>query len=127
MPSVYTFSAGGFLTTTSISDSCPPWAQTLIANLRDLEIQLGTIPENLSWTTRDISEVATRIFKSEENAIHLEETMSEQLFRKIASDLSEADFTPDEIARFINARVGYKGGPPYCSAAEVLEAILTVK
>jgi hypothetical protein len=102
----------------STVDQCPAWAHSLIVQLKELEIRLGNIPESLTWQTGDLDTLAARV-QGETDLLDTEHDMSETLFRKIVHQLAREDFEPEEIATFINSRVGYKGGPPYCNAAEV--------
>ena len=103
-------------------DSCPAWATALIGKLREIEIRLGNIPESLSWQTDDLDRLAARSAGNDDDTLFDEEA-TEILFRKIVRDLAADDFASEEIVMFINSRIGYQGGPPYCSVIEVNDAL----
>lgn len=99
-------------------DQCPSWACSLIEQLLSLEMQLGNIPPAADWSEEMVENLQKRL--SEAPAVSEEST--QVLFQQISQSLKKAGFGSKDIAGFINARIGYVGGPPYCSAAEVDEA-----
>jgi len=107
-----------------IADGCPPWAVELILKIRELEIQLGNIPAGKAWQTlENLEKLQERVFGDDEEAQRLDEETVERIFRKVAIGLMEEGFTSEKIAGFVNARVGYDGGPPYCSSSEVRDVL----
>lgn len=106
----------------SPKDRCPDWADKIIKALRDLEVKLGHIPDHPQWQTREFEQLQTRLMTEYDADLVAEESLTEELFKKVARGLKSENFTSQEIAQFINSRIGYKGGPPYCSASEVEEA-----
>ncbi len=108
-------------TKTPLKDGCPIWAEDLIAKLREVEILLGHIPESLAWKSQHLSDVAKRAFAKEDAVF--DEQKVEFLYKRIARGLTQETFTAQQIAAFINARIGFEGAPPYTSASEVEEAL----
>ncbi len=105
----------------SLKDGCPEWAQDLIVKLREVEILLGNIPNSLAWQSKHIAEVAKRAFAKEEAVF--DEQKVEFIYKRIVRGLIQEKFSPAQICAFINARVGYQGGPPYTNEAEVREVM----
>lgn len=98
-------------------DDCPPWALDLIMKLRELEIHLGNIPKALAWSSEHLNAVNQRVFRSEEASVDADKT--EFIYRRIVMGLMQESFSAQEIAGFINLRIGYTGAPPYTSPEEV--------
>ncbi len=108
----------------TMKDRCPDWAHTLILFMRDMEIKLGHIPDSPDWqTAEDLDELHARVFSQDIEDTFIDDAMLERVFSKIVQNLSGEDFSVQEIVAFINARIGYKGGPPYCNEDEVEYAL----
>lgn len=104
-----------------IDANCPDWAITMIDQLRQIEIFLGHIPKAIEWQSELLKDINKKIFAEQHGSIS--EDHSELLFGRISRGLHKEGFSTEEIATYINARIGYKGGPKYCSPAEVLESL----
>ena len=104
-----------------VDDKCPDWAITVIDQLRQVEIILGNVPKAIEWQSDLLKDVNKKIFA--EQAGPISDEHSELLFSRVARGLVKEGFSPDEISVFINARIGYKGGPQYCNADEVKDAL----
>lgn len=105
----------------NVDDSCPDWAITLIDQLRQVEIILGNIPKAIEWQSSMLKDVNKRIDAEQSGPIT--EEHSELLFGRITRGLIKEGFSATDIATFINARIGYKGGPKYCSEVEINETL----
>jgi len=105
----------------AIKDGCPEWAEDLILKLREVEILLGNIPDSLSWKSEHLSKVSERAFAKEEAVF--DDKKAEFIYRRIVRGLDDEGFEPEQIAAMINARVGYKEGPPYTNSQEVQDAM----
>lgn len=104
----------------NIKDRCPTWAVALIARIRDIEIEAGNInPPGGDWAQRRLEEIQERAYVEHEG-----KDDAEELFVELSRRLSSEGFSPAEIAGFVNARILSGGRLPYCSAAEVSEALL---
>ncbi len=104
------------------SDSCPTWAAEMIMQLRQVEIYLGNIPKELAWKSEHINEVSGRVFTRNQQVF--DDHKAELIYKRIVDGLIRDGFSCQEITNFINARIGYTGGPAYTSADEV-QAIVT--
>jgi hypothetical protein len=104
-----------------IKDGCPPWAEDLLAKLREVEVILGNIPDSLAWKSEHLSKVSERAFAKDEAVF--DDKKAEFIYRRIVRGLADENFATDKIASIINARVGYKDGPPYTNEQEVREAL----
>ncbi|MEZ4743005.1 MAG: hypothetical protein R3B45_11245 [Bdellovibrionota bacterium] len=102
-------------------DDCPEWAEEEIVKLQLMEIALGNIPSTAEWQSQHLAEVQKKVF-SDISAPNTNEDIDRH-FNKIARKLSIDGFDASKITNFINNRVGYKGGPKYCTVDEVLEAV----
>lgn len=107
--------------TRPVDDLCPDWAITMIDQLRQIEIHLGNIPKALEWESSHLKDVTKKVFAEDQGVIT--EHHSEVLFGKIVSGLSREGFSAAEIEVFMNARIGYKGAPVYCSVEEINEVL----
>lgn len=105
-------------------DVCPAWASEAIEQLRQIEIYLGNIPSQQAWQSQHLDHVSKRTFSKGEQIF--DEEKAEFVFKKIVRGLHHDGFSTRKIVEFINARVGYQGGPPYCNEAEV-EAVVQHK
>ena len=104
-------------------DGCPDWAQRLIMNMREIEVHLGNIPDSDTWLTDDMDRLYGRAFRGELEASDMDSDKVDALFRRVTWGLAREGYDPEDIVTFVNTRIGYKGGPPYCNAREVEEAI----
>lgn len=104
-----------------IDDKCPKWADEMIVNLFQIEQYLGNIPSNEGWRSNYVEEIQVKA--SNEKKSGFKESDAEMVFGRIVKGLVDEQFNPEEILQFINARVGYEGGPKYCTLEEVKEAI----
>ncbi len=109
------------------TDSCPSWANEMILQLRALEVKLNNIPDSPNWSNFESIEALYKKINERDqhlnNEIFLDEGMTEKMFATISKKLSAEGFSVEDIVSFINKRIGYKGGPAYCNAAEVIESI----
>lgn len=102
-------------------DKCPEWAEDLIAKLREVEIILGNIPDSLAWKSEHLAKISERAFAKDEAVF--DDKKAEFIYKRIVRGLHDENFSADSITKIINARIGYKGGPPYTSESEVREAL----
>ncbi len=106
---------------TEVARPLPAWAQRALAEIRNLEILAGHIPSHDDWQTRDLGQVLAQM--SEWSDQQDDPKTVDALFSKLVKRLHQEDFSVAEMVSTVNANIGYKGGPPYCNAAEVLEAL----
>lgn len=109
----------------AIADGCPDWAIDLIRKIYLLEIESGAIknPESTQWTTTTQDQLLKLAGDMEQSlGVDLEQETA-TLFERVARGLSSEDFTPDEIANMINARIPTGCNLKYCSPSEVLAAL----
>jgi hypothetical protein len=104
-----------------LKDGCPEWAEDLLAKLREVEILLGHIPDSLTWKSEHLTKVNQRAFAKEEAVF--DDKKAEFIYLRVVRGLGDEKFTVEQIAKFINARIGYKDGPPYTNEQEVKEAL----
>lgn len=91
-----------------------------IALLKKLEMDLGVLPPE-DWT---LTELQKRVFSQDFESRQQNITdRTEDLFAEICEDLDDHGFSAEQIAAAINAELKYEGGPRYCSAEEVKEAL----
>lgn len=102
---------------TLINDQCPPWAEEMIEQLRQIEIFLGHIPKSLAWESSHLDDVVKRAFHKSEAVF--DEQKSELVFQRITKGLLKENYTKEQIAAFINRRIGYTGGPKYCDPNDI--------
>lgn len=107
--------------TPKIQDQCPDWADSKIMNLRQVEIFLGNIPKTANWKSDHLNKISGEEVRS--NYPGLSDATADMLFSQISRQLSSEGYSHDQIATFVNSRISYEGGPSYCSAKEVSEAI----
>ena len=105
----------------NVDDACPDWAVTIIDQLRQVEIILGNVPKAIEWQSSMLKDVNKKIFA--EQAGPISEEHAELLFGRVARGLVKEGFSKEDICTFINARIGYKGGPKYCDESEVQDAL----
>jgi hypothetical protein len=103
------------------TDGCPLWAQEMIDQLRQIEIYLGNIPKSLSWESAPLELIAKRSFHKDQATFT--EEKAHLVFCKIVKRLVQEGASHKEIADWINARIGYKGGPKYCDDNDIMEAL----
>ena len=99
---------------------CPGWAQDMIQQLLQLEVFLGNIPEVLKWKSESVEKLSESVFG---DGTQIKEEHTEMVFAKICQGLKKDGFEAEQIAEIINCRIGYKGGPKYCNAKEVLSTL----
>ncbi|MBP9707908.1 MAG: hypothetical protein KBD78_09695 [Oligoflexales bacterium] len=105
---------------------CPDWAQEQLLKLRAIEINLGNIPDQQDFIAKDMRQLMNSLLQHDD--VHAADSdFADLLFAKVAFALASDGYSHEQIANFVNARVGYKGGPPYCNVAEVAEAIQNYK
>ena len=107
-----------------IKDHCPAWAEDLNSKLREVEVILGNIPNSLAWKSEHLKKVSERTFAKEEAVF--DDKKAEFIYKRIVRGLHDEHFTETQIAQMINARIGYKDGPPYTNEQEVCEALGSV-
>ena len=105
----------------NVDDKCPDWAITMIDQLRQVEIILGHVPKAIEWQSQMLKDVNKKILA--EQAGPISDEHSELLFGRVSRGLIKEGFTAAEICTFMNARIGYKGGPKYCDESEVQDAL----
>ena len=101
---------------------CPEWAQVMIDQLLQVEIYLGNVSKGLEWSSERLESVLRKVYSEEKGAIT--EDVAELLFSRIVRGLRTEGVSDEKIAEFMNARIGYKGGPKYCDASDV-KAVLS--
>lgn len=104
-----------------IEDNCPKWAEEMIDLLRKMEISLGNIPASENWRSQHVKDVQASVVDGEGSVFT--ESQTEQLFEKITQGLFEEKFSIEDIAKFLNIRITYEGGPQYCSLKEVEDSV----
>lgn len=109
----------------AILDGCPDWAVELIRKIYLLEVEAGAIknPKSEAWTTTTQDELLKLAGQMDASLGADLEQETAALFERVARGLSSEDFTPDEIAAMINARIPTGCNLKYCSASEVLAAL----
>jgi hypothetical protein len=65
--------------------------------------------------------VSERAFAKEEAVF--DDKKAEFIYKRIVRGLADEKFPAETIVKMINARIGFKDGPPYTNEEEVLEAI----
>jgi hypothetical protein len=103
---------------TLVSDGCPEWAQVMIDQLLQVEIFLGNIPKVLEWSSERVDAIQRKVYADEKGAIT--EEVAELLFGRIVKGLTMEGFSEERIIQFVNARIGYKGGPKYCGPDDIV-------
>lgn len=98
----------------------PTSIQDKILLLKKLETDLGNLPPE----TFTVNELSKRAFDTNfsQTAAQME-AHTERLFGTICEEMHTLGFSNEEIAAAVNAQLKYDGGPKYCSAAEVAEAL----
>ena len=104
-----------------IDDHCPKWADKMLINLFEMERFLGNIPSTEGWKSNYVEEVQAKADSVKISGF--KEADSEFVFSRVVNGLVDENFPPEEIMQFINSRIGYEGGPKYCTLEEVKEAI----
>jgi hypothetical protein len=94
----------------------------MIDQLLQVEIYLGNVSKGLEWSSERLESVLRKVYAEEKGAIT--EDVAEILFARIVKGLRMEGVSDDLIAEYMNARIGYKGGPKYCDASDV-KAILS--
>ena len=102
------------------SDGCPAWAEEMIDQLRQVEVFLGNVPKALAWQSDHVNQVLSKTFLEESV---LDNDKADLIFHRITRRLHAESYSQEAIVGFFNSRIGYKGGPKYCSTDEV-EAVL---
>ena len=100
-------------------DKCPDWAQSLIEKMLAIEIPLGNIPDQ----NVDIDAVYRRVFGNDQDIAQFDRDHVDQMFSRLVRGLDQDGFSSEDIVTFINGRIGYPGGPPYCNQDEVKAAL----
>jgi hypothetical protein len=98
-------------------DGCPVFVERMIDQLREVEIILGNVPKALEWRSEHVAAISKSVI--EEVTTTFTNHHTEIMFDRIVHRLRQDGFAADAIMGFINARIGYKGGPQYCSLEEV--------
>lgn len=104
-----------------LSDNCPKWADEMLRNLLEIEQYLGNIPSLEGWKSNYLEELQLKAIDEKNSGF--KEGDAEIIFTRVVKGLHNENFSVDEILAFINARVGYKDGPKYCTLLEVKEAL----
>lgn len=99
-------------------DGCPAWASLLIDQIAALEIRLGNIRPSTDWKDVNLQDLYERLG---DGAGSFDEQVVDDVFKRIARDLTHEGRSPAEIAAFVNVRIP-SGKLPYCNAEEVVEA-----
>jgi hypothetical protein len=96
---------------------CPPWALEKIEQLRQVEIYLGNIPAVLAWKSSHLEDLASKAWAPRQQV--LSDEVSELLFAQVVNGLRQEGYELGSILSFLNERIGYEGGPPYCDLGDV--------
>ena len=98
----------------------PAAIQTKIELLKQIETDLGLLPpDNLS-----VNDLHKRTMDPQYRETRsVLQAKTEVLFAEICEDMDERGFSSGDIAAAVNAVLKYEGGPRYCSAEEVEEAL----
>ena len=105
-----------------LGDRCPEWAAEMIDQLRQVEILLGNLPKvGATWQSDFAAKLIQRSVLATDEVF--DEAKADLVFNRIVNKLSDEDYTVTEIVGFINLRLAYEQGPPYCDADEVIEAL----
>ena len=102
------------------NDKCPEWADKLIMHLRDIEVKLGNIPDSPDWqTVKSVEDLQARTFPTLQEDEFLDNGIADRLFERIVMKLADEEHTVEDIVSYVNNRLCYKNGPPYCNKEEV--------
>ncbi len=107
---------------TEINGKIPAGVEEWIVQLRDVEVALGNIPKPQAWESKLLDAFVQESMGGERP---LSDAVADHLFLRISTALDRAGFSATQTADLINATVLYKGGPKYCDASEVTEALET--
>ncbi len=113
----------------TLNDGCPSWASEMISTITVLEVEAGTIKnptEQTStngWSTAQLDDLAKVAGRMDDQGRQELADEVETLFGKVSRGLTAEGHNPDAIAAMINARVPTGCRLPYCSAAEVRDAL----
>jgi phage terminase Nu1 subunit (DNA packaging protein) len=107
----------------AILNSLPKTVLENLFRLKEIETALGHLPaEELN-----LKEVSARVelaaSKAQSGKYSMMEKQTELVFGDICDELHSLGKSFEEIANVINAVVKYEGGPKYCNAKEVSEAL----
>lgn len=103
-----------------MSKTIPSGIAKKIEQLKKIETDQGVLPPE-EWNMVSLGKkINDPKIQSQQEDLGIQ---SEQLFFEICEDLSELNFSPQEIATALNAVLRYDGGPRYCSPEEVEEAL----
>lgn len=109
----------------TISDNCPDWAHELIRKIYLIEIEVGTIPNPTSgqWNTKTQEELLKAASDLEDAIGSDMDQEAEALFGRVARGLINENFSAEEVAAMINARIPTGTKLNYCSPSEVLGSL----
>ena len=103
------------------NNTCPTRAEVLIEQLRQVEVFLGNIPDNLPWSSTFVNKISERTFLAHEQVF--DEHKVNYIFRKIVKSLHKEGFSTEVITNFINRRLKSSNNLNYCSNNDVIEAL----
>ena len=118
------------VTTTTISDACPEWAASMIAKILLLEVEAGTIKnpseslESGQWSSSQIDDLSKMASRMDNQGYQDLADEVESLFVRVARGLVSEGHSPDAISEMVNRRIPTGCRLPYCSAAEVRDALV---
>ena len=104
-----------------VEDSCPEWADVLLAQLYEAEVLLGNIPAGQGWSSQYVESCAKRTF--EKTSLIFREDHVDLMFSRLVKRLAEEQFSVSQTVEFINNRLKHAGSPPYCNQEEVNEVL----
>lgn len=101
---------------------CPDWVKPALTRILDLEIGLGNIIADENWQTADADKLSAKIGGLTEQDDY-DDSVVENLFKKVCKALRDAGHSPETTAAFINAHIKTGSKLKYCDENEVLEAL----
>ena len=113
----------------SLSDGCPDWAHEIISRILILEVEVGTIKSpsesatSTDWSTENLDKLAKLANRMDNSGTDSTSETVEAMFIKVAQGLTREGHTADVIAAMVNARIPTGCRLPYCSPAEVADAL----
>ena len=111
------------------SDGCPNWAHEIISRILILEVEVGTIKSpsesanSNDWSTETLEKLAKLANRMDNSGTDSTSETVEAMFIKVAQGLARDGHTAEVIAAMVNARIPTGCRLPYCSPAEVADAL----
>lgn len=105
-----------------IAIKCPDWVKPALKRVLSLEIGLGNIIADENWQTADADKLSAKLGGLTEQDDY-DDSVIENLFKKVCKALRDEGHTPEVIAGFINSEIKTGTKLKYCDETEVLEAL----